>query len=216
MNQRRDPHSDPFTHFDAAYVLGSLSPEDRAAFEQHLLDCANCAAAVGQVAGLPGLLAQVDPAQRDSAAEPTDRLPELLAEVRSSRTRRVAATASAGVVALAACAAMALSTQLADTGPGTEMTALGTYPVAASVNLSDLPSGTRVDVDCEYEGGRGGDYVLVVVRRDGTTEALARWFAMPDNNAVLKVTTPLRRNEIRSLELRTPNGPALLTLPVTR
>jgi hypothetical protein len=34
--------------------------------------------------------------------------------------------------------------------------------------------------------------------------------------AVLEVTTPVRRNDIRSLELRTPNGPAMLTLPVTR
>lgn len=212
MNQRQDP----FAHSDAAYVLGALSPEDRAAFELHLAGCDSCAAAVGQVAGLPGLLAQVDPAQVEAGTEPADRLPALLAEVRRSRRRRLAGTVSAGVVALAACAAMAFSTQLTDTGPGIEMTALGAYPVAASVNLSDLPSGTRVDVDCEYEGGRGGDYVLVVVRRDGSSDVLARWFAMPDNNAVLKVTTPVRRNEIRSLELRTPNGPALLTLPVTR
>ncbi|MEB3372063.1 zf-HC2 domain-containing protein [Saccharopolyspora mangrovi] len=212
MKQPRDP----FAHLDAAYVLGALSPEDRAAFEQHLTGCRSCAAAVGQVAGLPGLLAQVDPAQLNTGTEPADRLPQLLDEVRRSRRRRLAGTISAGVVALAACAAMVLSTQFTDAGPGTEMTALGAYPVAASVNLSDLPSGTRVDVDCEYEGRRAGDYVLVVVRRDGSTDELARWFAMPDNNAVLKVTTPVRRNEIRSLELRTPNGPALLTLPVTR
>ena len=87
--------------------------------------------------------------------------------------------------------------------------------VADAAAQLDVP-GTRVDVDCEHEGGRGGDYVLVVVRGDGTSEALARWFPTPDNNAVLKVTTPLRRNEIRSLELRTPSGPALLRLPVTR
>lgn len=212
MNQPRDP----FAHLDAAYVLGALSPEDRAAFEQHLTGCRSCADAVGQVAGLPGLLAQVDPAQLDTGTEPADPLPKLLDEVRRSRRRRLAGTVSAGVVALAACAAMVVSTQFSDGGPGTEMTALGAYPVAASVNLSDLPTGTRVDLDCEYEGRRGGDYVLVVVRRDGSTDVLARWLAMPDDNAVLKVTTPVRRNDIRSLELRTPDGPALLTLPVTR
>lgn len=216
MNQRRETAGDPFAHFDGAYVLGALSPEDRAAFEQHLTGCESCTAAVGQAAGLPGLLAQADPAQLDGGAEPADRLPRLLDEVRRSRRRQLAGTVAAVVVALAACAAMAVSTQLPESGPGTEMTALGTYPVAASVNLSDLPSGTRVDVDCEYAGRRGGDYVLVVVRRDGSSDVLARWFAMPDDNAVLKVTTPVRRNEIRSLELRTPDGPALLTLPVTR
>ncbi|SFS77714.1 anti-sigma factor family protein [Saccharopolyspora flava] len=205
--------ADPFAHFDAAYVLGALSPEDRAAFERHLAGCEACTAAVGRLAELPGLLGQVDPAQVDDG---TDRLPGLLDEVRRGRRRRTAGAVAAGAVAVAACAAMVLSTGLTESGPGTEMTALGSYPVAASVNLSDLPSGTRVDVDCEYDGGRGGDYVLVVVRRDGTDDVLARWFAMPDNNAVLKVTTPLRRSEIRSLELRTPNGPALLTLPVTR
>ncbi|RRO20358.1 anti-sigma factor [Saccharopolyspora rhizosphaerae] len=207
---------DPYAHFDAAYVLGALSREDRTAYEQHLTDCDSCAAAVAQLAGLPGLLAHADPAQLDADPDPHDQIPQLVAEVRRRRRRHLAGAVAACVVALAACAALVLSTRLTDSGPGTEMTALGAYPVAASVHLSDVPTGTRVDVDCEYAGRKGGDYVLVVVRRDGTRDVLARWFAMPDDTAVLKVTTPVHRDDIRSLELRTPNGPALLTLPVTR
>ena len=37
---------DPFEYDDAAYVLGALSPEEHAAFEEHLLTCAECRARV--------------------------------------------------------------------------------------------------------------------------------------------------------------------------
>jgi anti-sigma factor RsiW len=53
---------DPFREWDAAYVLGSLDPADRRAFEDHLRTCAACRAAVAELAGMPGLLRMV-PAQ---------------------------------------------------------------------------------------------------------------------------------------------------------
>lgn len=48
---------DGFREWDAAYVLGALSAEDRHAFERHLPTCSACAAAVAELAGLPGILA---------------------------------------------------------------------------------------------------------------------------------------------------------------
>ena len=45
-----------FAHFGGPYVLGSLSPADRSAFERHLAGCAECAQSVSEFAGLPGLL----------------------------------------------------------------------------------------------------------------------------------------------------------------
>jgi sugar phosphate isomerase/epimerase len=48
---------DPFVTFDAAYVLGALSPQDSAAFEAHLGHCERCARSVRELTGLPGLLA---------------------------------------------------------------------------------------------------------------------------------------------------------------
>src|SRR5690606_26259909 len=48
-----------FASYDAAYVLGALSPRDRQEFEQHLRECAECAQGVRELAGMPGLLAKV-------------------------------------------------------------------------------------------------------------------------------------------------------------
>jgi hypothetical protein len=48
--------ADPFREWDAAYVLGALSADDRRDFERHLQTCPHCARAVAEVAGMPGLL----------------------------------------------------------------------------------------------------------------------------------------------------------------
>ncbi|MET0481149.1 MAG: zf-HC2 domain-containing protein [Mycetocola sp.] len=47
---------DMYREWDAAYVLGALSPEDRRAFERHLSVCPRCEAAVAELAGMPGIL----------------------------------------------------------------------------------------------------------------------------------------------------------------
>ncbi len=44
-----------------AYVLGILDPDERAAYERHLQTCAICQREVADFAGLPNLLAQLDP-----------------------------------------------------------------------------------------------------------------------------------------------------------
>jgi anti-sigma factor RsiW len=56
---------DPYEHDDAAYVLGALSPTERAAFEEHLLTCDECAARVREIEDVPDLLAGI------GATEPT-------------------------------------------------------------------------------------------------------------------------------------------------
>ena len=43
------------------YVLGATSAPDRHAFERHLGACADCQHELIAVAGLPGLLARVNP-----------------------------------------------------------------------------------------------------------------------------------------------------------
>ena len=53
---------------DAAYVLGALSPVERATFERHLAACAPCRDAVAELAVLPGLLGRLDVATAEALA----------------------------------------------------------------------------------------------------------------------------------------------------
>jgi anti-sigma factor RsiW len=48
-----------FSTWDAAYVLGALSPAERRAYEEHLRECERCAEALTELAGLPGILSRV-------------------------------------------------------------------------------------------------------------------------------------------------------------
>ncbi|MEV6237646.1 zf-HC2 domain-containing protein [Lentzea sp. NPDC051838] len=51
--------TDPFREWDVAYLMGSLSPEDRRAYERHLEVCPPCEHAVRQLAGMTGILSRV-------------------------------------------------------------------------------------------------------------------------------------------------------------
>ena len=79
--------TDEFALFDAAYVLGALSPADRREFEEHLKGCAACASAVGELAGLPGLMSKVSEEQLTAEVEapPETLLPSLARAVRRER-----------------------------------------------------------------------------------------------------------------------------------
>ena len=57
-------------HDDGAYVLGALSPAERAAYERHLATCSSCREAVADIAVLPGLLGRLDPADFEKLLAP--------------------------------------------------------------------------------------------------------------------------------------------------
>ncbi|MFB2581414.1 anti-sigma factor [Herbiconiux sp. P15] len=50
---------DPYREWDAAYLAGILTPDERRRYERHLAECPPCAASVAEIAGLPGMLAQL-------------------------------------------------------------------------------------------------------------------------------------------------------------
>ena len=204
--------ADPFETYDAAYVLGALSPEDRSAFEAHLKECYECARSVQELAGLPGLLSQVTPEMVEAEEPPAGLLPSMLRNVRQIRRRRTLLTSSVGAVA-AAAVAVAIILPMGGAGPsGTEMTPLGAFPVQARAAVATAAGGgSRVDMSCEYHGASyGADYVLVAVRRDGTEAQLASWWADPNHTAKVTLDTELPPSQIQALEVRSVSGTPLL------
>lgn len=149
---------DEFAEWDAAYVLGALSPSDRRAYERHLAGCAACRSAVAELAGLPGLLGTISPAHaraltEDDAGpgEPTDGgahggtvglggrvvpLAPLARAARRSRFRRRAlgAVAASALVVAGAVGGSVLS------GGGLFGTPDGGTPLGAGATASSAPS----------------------------------------------------------------------------
>ncbi|MGN6251675.1 MAG: zf-HC2 domain-containing protein [Marmoricola sp.] len=211
----------------AAYVLGALPGEDRRAFEVHLADCADCRRVTAELAGLPGLLARVSPADlvesgpgmaSEAVPVPETVLPRLLREVRRrSRTRRLA-LAGAAAAAVAAVVGAGVVGLVAGDGSGaptgTAMTRLVSAPISASVALRPETHGTRVDMRCRYDGGGYAGlpgYHLVVTGTDGSTHDVAQWRVGPDGSTRVVASVDLPRERIASIDVRTAGG-----LPVLR
>lgn len=173
MNENRDPFSD----WDAAYVLGALSMDDRALFERHILDCVNCAAAVAELAGIPGILTKLDtqsavalmntPAAEhvyDSGYE--SGLLQKLARLATVQQRRVRALRTVGMVAASAIllvggvvvgtglrpTANLVSDPLSSTAVGIPvvMSGVGANGMEADLRVTSKAWGTRVDWSCNY------------------------------------------------------------------
>ncbi len=226
--------TDEFAMYDAAYVLGALSPADRREFEDHLKVCAACASSVGELAGLPGLMSTVSLEQLTSEVEapPETLLPSLARAVRRERGRRrlfVGASAAAAAVLIAVGAAAlhgsdspavppsASSTSTAPGSANLAMTAVVPSPVTASARLVDMAWGTRIDLTCSYSvqgsfPAGGYPYALVVIDRNGGVQQVAAWKAVPDRQLTVLGASSLARKDIAAVEIRTLSGRPILRL----
>jgi anti-sigma factor RsiW len=226
--------TDEFALYDAAYVLGALSPADRREFEDHLKGCAACASSVGELAGLPGLMSKVSEDQLTAEVEapPETLLPALARAVRRERGRRRVAvgTAAAAAACLIAVGAVALTNSDSPTRPtvaspsttpaGTASLALSAVvptSVTASARLVDTAWGTRIDLTCSYKANGsapagGFPYAMVVIDRSGVAQQVATWKAPPGRKLTVMGATSLARQDIASVEVRTLSGLAILRL----
>ena len=222
--------TDPYAHDDAAYVLGALSPAQRRAFEEHLETCTSCARSVGDLAGLPGLLAGL-PA--DAYADPGDRppvpdtmLPTLLARVRRTRQRTrwlTGAGAAAAVVLVAALTAAVLGNRAEPPSvaspPSQTMEQVRQDQLTATVALQQVAWGTKMHLACRYAGAwvqPGASYALRVHTKDGETQQIATWKALPDKTMQLDAATSVDPVDIDSLDVvLTGSDRPLLTLSPT-
>jgi hypothetical protein len=224
---------DPFTHDDAAYVLGALSPSQRRAFEEHLESCPSCARSVRGLAGLPGLLsglpaeAYADPGDRPPV--PDTMLPTLLHRVRRTRRRTrwltLAGAAAAAVVLVAALTAAVTADrpEVVHRGPvaapAQTMQQVRQDQLTATVSLQQVAWGTKMHLACRYAGSwvqPGASYALRVHTKDGQTQQVATWKALPDKTMQLDAATSVDPVDIASVDVvLTGSDRPLLTLNPT-
>ncbi|MBF6334769.1 zf-HC2 domain-containing protein [Nocardia abscessus] len=168
--------TDDYTTWDAAYVLGSLTRDERLQYESHLAGCPDCRAAVAELAGLPGMLALVEtdianamiepPAPSgefaaESAPPPMPSLPPppRLADAAERRRRRsgwtsvgIAVASAAAAAAIAVPIAVSLSGSDDSPGPGTSEQAFverqmtPLEPTPVSASFKLVPAGDRTRV----------------------------------------------------------------------
>jgi hypothetical protein len=106
--------------------------------------------------------------------------------------------------------------------PARSMKAMSRTPLAAQVSVNGVAWGTRLDLTCTYTigdrggylGGDGPAYVLVVHAKDGKSEQVATWRAVPGRVMRLSGATQLSPSEIATVEVRTAGGTPLLALTI--
>jgi RNA polymerase sigma-70 factor (ECF subfamily) len=161
-----DPGSriaDKYRDWDAAYVLGSLSPQERHEFELHLADCADCSAAIAELAGIPGILAALPANEALPLAGPTATelpgtvLPGFAAKVRRRRLRNATLAAALAVGSAAAAAGITLavanpsqSVHIQQAGSPLRFAAVVASPITAAGTVRSVGWGTQLDWTCTY------------------------------------------------------------------
>jgi hypothetical protein len=218
---------DRYRTWDAAYVLGALSGEERREYEVHLNGCTRCRTAVGELSGMPGLLSMLDLdeviALDDEQPDPPLRPEVLTAVLERVGTRRDRARwmTMAGVGLAAALLALALvitvrpETFGLHSGSGqvtaqmsemSEMSKVSQTPINASIAVTGYGWGTRIDMACSYgDWGRQDappqNLGMVVIGRDGSRSQIATWLGLSGATALPSGTTPMPADEIATVQL---------------
>jgi hypothetical protein len=208
-----------YRDWDAAYVLGALSPQDRRDYEDHLRTCDECAAGVAELAGMPGLLRLV-PAQEalsetdDAGAGEVVQLAALAHAARRVRRRRFAALVGAAAVLLVIGGlAGTFLTRQPPAPPSASITTnlqlepVGDVAVTADLTLEKKGWGTRIDWECTYPAdlwptGDGPTYELVLVDDSGHQTVVATWLARNTGARGLGASSSIVTQDIRSVEIR--------------
>lgn len=225
-------NADRFTLFDAAYVLGALSPEERRDFEEHLAGCSDCQAAVSELAGIPGLLAQVSPedaalvaAQTSQEVEaealPKTLLPSRIADQRKRRRRLVTALVAVAAALVLIAGGIVWNTGLLPIGEPRSPILLAfshvqPSSITATVEVVPQPEGTDFRVECQYAANGGhpreayDTYGIWIVDRSGSAVEAKTWPAKPNRVMRPEAHSPLNVSRISYVEIRNEAGETLL------
>ncbi len=216
--------SDSYREWDAAYVLGALSADERREFEKHLEGCDRCRASVAELAGIPGILAKLPVAEAVATTELDEQppgepaFPELgivqrlaRAELRRRRRRTIILAIAAGLVVIGSLGGLWASNSFAPSTHLHEMTALGQDVVTAQVAVMPEAYGSRIVWSCQYPSTwkQSFDYDLVVIDAAGAATTVATW-SSAGNADGLTATTAIQTSNIRAVEIRLTGVPSAM------
>ncbi|MDF2992160.1 MAG: putative transrane transcriptional regulator [Microbacterium sp.] len=211
--------------WDGAYVLGALSGADRAEYEDHLADCAACREAVAELAPTAGLLSRLSAERARAIDASSGPVPVALPDpslrgrvVRTARRRRArritvwTLAASLALVAVAVPTVITVTNATSSSGTVYALDDVAGAPLEASVKLTPVAWGTRIDLVCQYTGEvldappGGWPYALAVTDDSGATSVLSTWRAGPGSTTELSAGTDLAASRIGAVEIRSVDG----------
>ncbi|KUI23476.1 hypothetical protein AU193_01665 [Mycobacterium sp. GA-1285] len=211
---------DNLAEWDAAYVLGALSVEDRRTYEDYLAANPARAAELTDLAEMPAILGALS---REEAVALTDlgETPEAdrsagiasLARAAGRRERRSRRAMLAATVAVAAALAVLGGVVGATVFPRTTSQTVAMEPMqpgqrqglTAQLAVTEKKWGTELNWACEYTKDWARDvesYDIVVTTRDGVETAVGSWRPAGDEATGLSAATSIPTSEIRSVDIR--------------
>jgi len=228
---------DDLAEWDAAYVLGALSLEDRRTYENYLAANPARAAELTELAGMPGILnalsrdeavALTDLAGAPPAQAPQDNVASLAqaAAKRQQRSRRTwLATAVASAAALLIAGGLVGATVFPRSSAPVEtvaMQAMQPTPrggLTAELAVTQKKWGTELNWACQYtkDWSRNVDsYDIVVTTHDGVQSAVGSWKPAGDEATGLSAATSIPTAQIRTVDIRVTGSDEPLAITTLR
>lgn len=222
---------DEYREWDAAYVLGALSYEERKEYETHLAQCTTCSNSLALLAGIPGFLGKIDSQTAISLLDGTDvasesehlensifikKLAARAAQAqRTSRIRQSFVAAAALVICISLGAATGVlvhpkSTQSVPSIPAAtaawHLTDLQPQVMSAALRITSKSWGTHFEWDCTYSKDAASwpttrQYNFVITDNSGRKFTIASWSPSGGVAKGLSATTALPVSQIKMLEV---------------
>jgi hypothetical protein len=228
---------DDLAEWDAAYVLGALSLEDRRTYETYLAANPARSAELTELAGMPGILNALS---RDEAvaltdlagAPPSQDRPDNVSSLanaaarRQQRSRRTwLATAVAAAAALAITGGVVGATVFPRSPAPVQtvaMQAMQPTPrggLTAELAVTEKKWGTELNWACQYtkDWSRNvGSYDIVVTTHDGVQSAVGSWKPAGDEATGLSAATSIPTSQIRTVDIRVTGSKEPLAITTLR